>query len=60
MGGAFRYDLFSWDWVSNAIGGTAALNRELNSLVTLPAGLYFLQVQNRSKAQQYFFKLIKE
>gem|GEM_PF-3970305 len=44
----------------SATGDAAALNRELNSLETLPAGLYFLQAQNQAKAQQYFFKLIKE
>lgn len=60
MSGTFMYDLFKWDWVSNAVGGTAALNRELNSLEALPTGIYFLQALNQTKAQQYFFKLIKE
>lgn len=58
--GKFMYDLFKWDWVSNAVGGTAALIRELNSLEALATGIYFLQALNQTKAQQYFFKLIKE
>ncbi len=41
-------------------GDAAVLNRELNSLEVLPAGLYFLQALNQTKTQQYFFKLIKE
>lgn len=60
MSGKFMYDLFKRDWVSNAVGGTAALNRELNSLEALATGIYFLQALNQTKAQQYFFKLIKE
>ena len=41
-------------------GNVNVLNQRLNNLSQLPSGLYFLQVQNHSKAQQFFFKLVKE